>query len=318
VTRLADKVENALNETRMLILGAQVLLGFQFQAVFQPGFERLPGPVQALKVLGLGLMLVAIGLLLAPGAFHQLVERGYDSERLTTFTGWIASFAFLPFAAGMGIDVYTAAQSIVGPTAGLAAALVTTAFALAFWYVLEWVWRLWAGAAHAAPREQRMQNEGTDLANRIKQVLTEARVVLPGAQALLGFQLTAVLTDTFDKLPKTSQYVHLGSLGLIAACIVFLMAPASFHRIVERGEDTERLHRFAGVMVLCAMVPLALGLAGDCYVVVARVLGSSEVAIALAIVSLVFFFGLWFGLTLAVRARVDPPDAAALALRSVR
>jgi hypothetical protein len=42
------------------------------------------------------------------------------------------------------------------------------------------------------------------------------------------------------------------------------------------------------------------------------------VAIALAIVSLVFFFGLWFGLTLAVRARVDPPDAAALALRSVR
>jgi hypothetical protein len=66
------------------------------------------------------------------------------------------------------------------------------------------------------------------------------------------------------------------------------------------------------------MVPLALGLAGDCYVVVARVLGSSEVAIALAIVSLVFFFGLWFGLTLAVRARVDPPDAAALALRSVR
>ena len=29
-------------------------------------------------------------------------------------------------------------------------------------------------------------------------MLTEARVILPGAQALLGFQLAIVLTDTFD------------------------------------------------------------------------------------------------------------------------
>jgi hypothetical protein len=318
VTRLADKVENALNETRMLILGAQVLLGFQFQAVFLPGFQRLPVPVQELKLVGLVLMLVAIGLLVSPGAFHQIVERGDDSERLAAFTGRIAAFALLPFAVGMGIDLYVGAQLIVGPTAGLIAALVTTAFALAFWYVLEWVWRLKAGAALAPREEQQMQNHGTDLANRIKQVLTEARVVLPGAQALLGFQLTAMLTDTFERLPKTSQYVHLISLGLIAVCIVFLMAPASFHRIVERGEDSERLHRFASAMVLGAMVPLALGLAGDCYVVVERVLGSSEVAIAIAIASLIFFFALWFGLTLAVRARIERHEGAALALRSAR
>jgi hypothetical protein len=317
VTRLANKVENALNETRMLILGAQVLLGFQFQAVFQPGFERLPPPVQELKLIGLGLMLVAVGLLLTPGAFHQLVERGNDSERLISFTGWIAAFALLPFAAGMGIDVYIAAQLVVGPMAALAAAVLATGFALVFWYGLEWIWQARAGAAHSTPREQPMKNEGTDLANKIEQVLTEARVVLPGAQALLGFQLTAMLTDAFGTLPKTSQYVHLGSLGLIAACIVFLMAPASFHRIVERGEDSERLHRFASAMVVCAMVPLGLGIAGDAYVVVARVLGSTEAAISVAVASLVFFYGLWFGLTLVWRARLDGPPTATF-LRAVR
>ena len=42
MTKLADQVENALNETRMLILGAQVLLGFQFQGAFQPGQEPSP------------------------------------------------------------------------------------------------------------------------------------------------------------------------------------------------------------------------------------------------------------------------------------
>ena len=56
MAKLANQVENALNETRMLILGAQVLLGFQFQAVLQPGFERLPPELQDLKVVGLGLM----------------------------------------------------------------------------------------------------------------------------------------------------------------------------------------------------------------------------------------------------------------------
>jgi hypothetical protein len=114
-----------------------------------------------------------------------------------------------------------------------------------------------------------------------------------------------MLMDAFAQLPKISQYVHLASLGLMSTCIVLLMAPAAFHRIVERGEDTERLHRFSSAMVLSAMVPLALGIAGDFYVVLAKVLGSTSVAIALAAASLVFFYGLWFGLTFSVRLRVS-------------
>jgi hypothetical protein len=100
--------------------------------------------------------------------------------------------------------------------------------------------------------------------------------------------------------------------------IVFLMAPAAFHRIVERGEDTERLHRFASAMVLAAMVPLALGIAGDFYIVLAKVLDSPGVAVGLAVVSLLVFFGLWFGLTLAVRTRVEASRGALRVSRAVR
>ena len=71
----------------MLILGAQVLIGFGFQAAFQPGFQRLPPPTQELKLVGLALMLGALGLLMAPGAFHQIAEGGNDSPRLIQFTG---------------------------------------------------------------------------------------------------------------------------------------------------------------------------------------------------------------------------------------
>src|ERR1700716_3300697 len=100
----------------MLILGAQVLLGFELQSTFQPGYERLPTPVQELRLVGLTLMLLAVGLLVAPGAFHQIVERGNDSHRVTVFTGQIAFLALLPFALGIGIDVYVAAQVVLGPT----------------------------------------------------------------------------------------------------------------------------------------------------------------------------------------------------------
>jgi len=298
-TDLRDKVENALNETRMLILGAQVLLGFQYQGVFQSGFPMLPPTAQMLKLVALGLMLVAVGLLLTPGAYHQIVQHGQDSPDVTDFTGRVASLALLPFALGLGIDVYVTTTVVLGGVGPVAAGLGATTAALVFWYGLEWVVKLRGGPA---PQEDEMAQE-TDLATRIKQVLTEARVVLPGAQALLGFQFAAVLTEGFSKLQQTSQYVHLASLGLIGATIVFLMAPAAFHRIVESGEDTERIHTFASAMVLAAMVTLALGIAGDVYVVLEKVTERQPLAILLAGVAVAFFYGLWFGLTTALRAR---------------
>lgn len=304
MTSLSDKSENALNETRTLILGAQVLVGFSFQASFQPGFDRLPASAQQLEILGLGLMLVATGLLIAPGAFHQIVEAGNDTPRLVGYTGRIAALALLPFALGIGVEAYIAGLIVIGDAAAVVLGVVGTLFAVFFWYGLDWAWRL-RERPSSAMKERQVQ-EPTGLETRIKQVLMEARVVLPGAQALLGFQLAAMLTDAFVRLPKSSQYVHLASLGLMAVTIVFLMAPTAFHRIVERGEDTERLHRFATTMVVAALIPLGLGLAGDFYVVVERVLNSPETAIAFAAVSLVFFFGLWFGVTLAIRGRRDP------------
>jgi hypothetical protein len=147
-----------------------------------------------------------------------------------------------------------------------------------------------------------MQQE-TDLSTRIKQVLTEARVVLPGAQALLGFGFAAVLMESFSQLPRISQYVHLASLALIGLSIVFLMAPAAYHRIVEGGEDTPRVHSFASAMILAAMFTLGLGIAGDFYLVLEKVLKSQALAVFAAGLAVAFFYGLWFGFTAAVRAR---------------
>ena len=70
------------------------------------------------------------------------------------------------------------------------------------------------------------------------------------------------------------------------------------YRIVEHGENTEHFHRFAGAMLLAALVSLALGICGDFYVVMSMVSKSELLPITLTILLLVFFVGLWFALPL--------------------
>jgi len=307
MARIKDKVKNALDEARMLALGAQVIVGLLFRSFFEKGFDALPIPSQALMLAGLGLMLVAVGLLISPAAYHRLVERGEDTEEIHRYTSKLMGFALLPFALGLGVGLYVATQKIVGWKAGAAAGLAGALVAVFFWYLLEMYRRRErAGEIAEAKREGREMDDPKDagrderrkLSDKIQHVLTECRVVLPGVQALLGFQFIAILAESFDRLPSTSKYIHLLSIGLSALTMVLLITPAAYHRIVEQGEETEHFHRFASKVLVAALVPLALGLSGDVYVVVQKVTDSQLISVVSALVILAVFWELWFGLTL--------------------
>jgi Family of unknown function (DUF6328) len=306
VAALTDKVQNALDEARMLMLGTQVLIGLDFRSAIEPGFDKLPPMGQYLKLVSLGLMLTTLGLLLWPGAFHQQVERGEDTARVHSFTTQVMRLALMPFAVGLGLDLWTPFQVVFGPLAGVLAGSAAGVFALFCWYRMNWVTRRSSHQVKEAHAMSEDESDGTPLETRIKQVLTEARVVLPGAQALLGFQLIAVLADGFDKLPESSRQLHLVSLVLLAVSTVLLMTPAAYHRVVEQGENTEHFHRFASRLVMLAMVPLGLAIAGDAYIVVDKVTHSSSLAILMTVLLLAFFFGCWFGYTAYARRRRAP------------
>jgi hypothetical protein len=143
-------------------------------------------------------------------------------------------------------------------------------------------------------------------------MLTEARVVLPGVQALLGFQLASVISQSFERLPASSKTVHAASLGCIAVAVILLIAPAAYHRIVFSGQDTEEVHRFGSWLVTCATAPLALGLSGDIYVVLTEITASAMIGAFTASFTLVFLVGLWHLLP------GRHPGAAAAALRPTR
>jgi hypothetical protein len=291
---LSKKVKTALDETRMLILGAQILLGFQFRGVFSDGYEQLPSHALYLDGIALGLMICVIALLITPGPYHRIVEDGNDSGSFHRLVTIIAGIALLPFALALGFDLLIISERVFGELAGAAAGTAATAMAVAFWYGFPVLRTQYIGEQERAVSKSRTgEQSSTPLHAKIEQMLTEARVVLPGAQALFGFQLAIVLTQSFEQLPSASKISHAASLFLVALAIVLLMAPAAYHRIVYAGEDSQDMHRVGSVLVTAATVPLALGLVGDVYVVITKIVGSPTAGMIAGSLALVLLIGLW-------------------------
>jgi hypothetical protein len=134
-------------------------------------------------------------------------------------------------------------------------------------------------------------------------MLTEARVIIPGCQALLGFQLIAMLTRTFDELPLAAKITHAAGLCAVTIATILLMTPAALHRLSFGGNDSESLLRLGSTLVIAALMPLALGIAADVYVVFLKITHSAAVAVAASLVMLLAMLLLWYLYPMWLRAR---------------
>jgi ACR3 family arsenite efflux pump ArsB len=107
----------------------------------------------------------------------------------------------------------------------------------------------------------------------------------------------------FDELPEGIKALHLVAVMLSVLAIVLLITPAAYHRIVERGEETEHFHAVASSLVLAAIVPLSLALSSDLAVVVWKLFASAALAAAFGVGTAAMFLGTWFGSTLRAHTR---------------
>jgi hypothetical protein len=295
---LTDKLKIALDETRLLILGSQILFGFQLNGMFQDAFEELSAVARGLNVCGFFLMAGTVGLLVAPSMQHRIVERGYDSRRLYGATTRFAELALLPFAVSLGLTFYLVLERHAGAALAACGGALFFALAILFWF----------GVARMIARpEETMDGEEdagkTPLHTRIDQMLTEARVILPGAQAMLGFQFAVMLSKTFDRLPHDAKLVHLAALSLVAVAVILLMTPAAIHRLTFRGQDDERFHRIGSRFLIAAAAPLGLGISLDMFAAIVRVTDSPGLGSAGACLTAVLFAVLWFVQPLMLRSR---------------
>jgi Family of unknown function (DUF6328) len=297
---LNEQIRDALNESRVLVLGVQVLLSFHYTCSMEPSFRQLPASSQKLQLMALVLLLLVFAVFVSPVPFHLLAYNGNNSQHLLKYVKKSLAVGLMPFAASLAMDVFISVDWATGP--GFAAILAIALFGMAlfFWYGLEIARVQRKETLEMSNYDQQPANQRlkSDLEHKIEHVLTEARIVLPGARALLGFQFVAVLLGGFEELPKSSQYVYVISLTLVVVSIILLMMPAVYHRIVESGRPTERFYRVASNAIVSSMVFLAIGTCGDFLIVARRVTSSFTWSCIATAVLILCFYGLWFGVSL--------------------
>jgi hypothetical protein len=282
-----SRLKTALDESRLLILGAQVLFGFQFEAVFQELFPQIPASSRIVHCVGLVMLLISIGLLIAPSLFHQIIFDGESRLDAVTTATFLAGASLLPLTIGMGAAAYVTFEHLFGRSVGIAAGATFTTISLGLLYGLGFALRRTTGN----PMQQ--TSKPSSLKSKIEQLLTEARVVIPGGQALLGFQLVATLTKAFSELPPIFKYLHAAGLCAVALSVVLLMTPAAVHRIGFQGEDDPAFFKIGSRLVIAASVPLAIGIAADVAVVFFKVTESTAAASAAGTIAVIILFGFW-------------------------
>ena len=161
-----------------------------------------------------------------------------------------------------------------------------------------------------APIDSRDVDRGEQvesLKDEARNVQEEARMVLPGIQALFGFQLIAVFNQPFFGLGELDRMLHLSSLILVAVAIGLIMAPAAYHRIAESGRVSSRWINLATRYIASAMAPLMIAISIDIYIVSKMILNSAAIAVVLGILTACFLGWLWFAVPFMRRARKSGP-----------
>ena len=156
--------------------------------------------------------------------------------------------------------------------------------------------------SHNATREE------LPLPKAMDNLIEECRMLLPGIQALFGFQLIAVFNTAFaEKLSSYEQGLHLLAIGLVGVAIALILAPAAYHRQIEPLEITRRFIHISTRLMLGSMASLALSICLDVYLISRLILQDSlfSVLITAALLALFIFFWIIFPRSERLKDAVD-------------
>jgi len=131
----------------------------------------------------------------------------------------------------------------------------------------------------------------------MRNIIEEARVVLPGVQALFGFQTIAVFNDRFADLADYAKACHALGMIMVVISIAMVMTPAIYYRTC-RGHATAAMVKLSSTMIRGALGPLAAGLALDMFTVIHVVASGMSARMALSVGAgvgtLALLSGFWF------------------------
>jgi len=125
-----------LQELRVAGLGVQVLFGFLLSLPFTNRFVKLTHPERGLYIASILLAVISIALLLGPVAYHRIVFRQHEKERLVKDANIMA----ITGLAAVGLAIAAAVLLVVSYVDQGALAVIITVFVVCLfsglWFVL--------------------------------------------------------------------------------------------------------------------------------------------------------------------------------------
>lgn len=147
------------------------------------------------------------------------------------------------------------------------------------------------------------KDERKQLKECIQFILEECRMVLPGIQALFGFQLIAVFNQNFNALTYVDKIVHLTAIFFTVAAIGLLMGPAAYHRLTSPTSMPPEMCTVGTRLVCSGMAMLMVSIALDIYIVTNLIVESMTASIIFGGIALVFFSIVWYVFPLMSKTR---------------
>lgn len=137
--------------------------------------------------------------------------------------------------------------------------------------------------------------EEIPLSEAVTHLLEECRTVLPGIQAIFGFQLIVVFNFTFqEKLSAVERGLHLIAIALIVIAIAMVMAPAAYHRQKDPRSVSEDFIVVASRLLLYSMFPLMIALGLEFFLITRVITSNLVLSILFTLLVVTIFSTLWF------------------------
>jgi hypothetical protein len=135
------------------------------------------------------------------------------------------------------------------------------------------------------------------------ELLQELRVAQTGVQILFGFLLSLPFTNRFgSQVHRLDRWTYLITLVAAAAASAFLIAPASYHRLVFRQGRKAEVVGMANRMASLGLICLLIAVAGGVFLASDVVFHNALAGITTAVV-VVLYLILWYALPLLHKRR---------------
>jgi hypothetical protein len=157
-----------------------------------------------------------------------------------------------------------------------------------------------AGVDHHGPSADEDEKERRD--RELIELLNELRVVLPGVQVLFAFLLTVPFSNGYSKMTDLQRDVYFVTFLSTTIATILLIAPSTYHRIMFRKGDKERLLYTSNRMAIGGTAFLAVAIATAVFVITDVLFGGGAAALVAALAALALA-AIWYVLPLWRRLR---------------